>query len=85
MANGKIPTVVRNEFGGGLTGDCAYKWALFLAENYSFDFDDPLLYDRFMSIADSLEPKPGKPVVASFHCKDLEEEILKWTTSQQSS
>lgn len=78
MANGKIPSVQRNSIAEGLTGDCAYQWALFLAENYLFDNDDPLLYDRFRSIAESLEPKPGKPAVASFHCKDLEKEIEKW-------
>jgi len=85
MANGRIPSVHRNKLGGGLTGESAYKWAVFLAENYLFDNNDPLLYDRFQSIAETLEPKPGKPVVASFHCKDLEEEIKKWITSQQSS
>jgi len=85
MANGKLPSVERSRFSGGLTGDCAYKWAMFLSENYLFDNDDPLLYDRFRSIAESLEPKQGKPVVASFHCKDLEKEIEKWTISQQSS
>lgn len=85
MINGKIPSVHRNELSGGLTGESAYKWAVFLAENYLFDNDDPLLYDRFRSIAESLEPKPGKPVVASFHCKDLEKEIKKWIISQRSS
>ena len=85
MANGKLPSVKYDVVSGGLTGACAHKWAVFLAENYLFDNDDPLLYDRFRSIAESLEPKQGKPVVASFHCKDLEKEIEKWTISQQSS
>lgn len=75
MANGKLPSVQRSPIAGGLTGACAYQWAVFLAENYLFDNDDPLLYDRFKSIAESLEPKPGKPEVASFHCRDLEEAI----------
>jgi len=85
MANGKLPSVERSRLSGGLTGDSAYKWAVFLAENYLFDNDDPLLYDRFRSIAESLEPKKGKPVVASFHCRDLEEAIQKWKRSEQSS
>lgn len=85
MANGRIPSVHRNGLDDGLTGESAYKWAVFLAENYLFDSDDPLLYDRFQAIAESLEPKPGKPVVASFHCRDLEKEIEKWTISRQSS
>lgn len=76
--NGKIPSVQRNAIAGGLTGESAYQWALFLAENYLFDSNDPLLYDRFRSIAESLKPAPNKPVVASFHCKDLEKEIVKW-------
>lgn len=82
MANGKLPSVEYDVVSGGLTGACAHKWAVFLAENYLFDNDDPLLYDRFKSIAESLEATP-KPV--SVHCRGLEKEIQKWTTSQQSS
>jgi hypothetical protein len=79
--NGKIPTVQRDMISGGLTGESAYKWALFIADEYSFDSDDPLLYDVFKSMAESLEPKPGKATVSSFHSNQLEKEILKWTQS----
>jgi len=79
--NGKIPTVQRCPLNGGLTGESAYKWALFIADEYSFDSDDPLLYDVFKSMAESLEPLKGKATVASFHSNKLEKEILKWTQS----
>ena len=76
---GKIPTVHRDALNGGLTGESAYKWAKFLADEYSFDADDPLLYDRFKSMEESLEPKDGKAVVASFSSRLLEEHIEKWS------
>jgi hypothetical protein len=78
---GKIPTVHRCLMTGALTGESAYKWAMFLADEYSFDSDDPLLYDVFKAMAESLEPKPGKASVASFTSHRLEKEILKWTQS----
>ena len=78
---GKIPTVQRCQMTGALTGESAYKWAKFIADEYLFDPDNPLMYDVFKAMAESLEPKKGKPVVASFHSKRLEKEILKWTQS----
>ena len=77
--NGKIPTVQRCPLNGGLTGESAYKWAVFVAEQHLFDSDDPLLYDVFQSMAESLAPAKGKALVASFHSNTLEQEILKWT------
>lgn len=79
--NGKIPTVQRCPLNGGLTIESAYKWAMFVSEQYLFDSDDPLLYDVFKSMAESLQPKPGKASVASFHSNRLEKEIQKWTQS----
>ena len=77
---GKIPTVQRSVISGGLTGDSAYKWAKFLAEEYEFHSDDPLLYDSFTAMAESLKPVKGKPVVASFSSRLLEKHIELWRT-----
>jgi len=76
---GKIPSVHRCTVTGGLTGESAYKWAKFIAEEYLFDPDNHLLYDTFTAMAESLEPKKGKAVVASFTSKRLEDEIAKWS------
>ena len=78
MSNGKIPSVERDSLTGGLTGDSAYKWALFLSEEADM-IGDTFGYSRFKSIAETLEPKPGIPRVAGFYCKDLEEAIKAWT------
>lgn len=77
----RIPAVQRCSISGGLTGESAYKWAKFIADEYLFDPDNPLMYDVFTSMAESLEPKKGKPVVSSFHSNRLEQEISKWTQS----
>lgn len=77
--NGRIPSVHRCPVSGGLTGESAYKWAKFIAEEYLFDPDNHLLYDTFTAMAESLEPKKGKAVVASFTSKRLEAEIAKWS------
>lgn len=78
---GRIPTVHRCSVTGGLTGESAYKWAMFLADEYSFDYDSPLMYDVFKSMADSLAPVKGKAIPSSFHSNRLEQEITKWTQS----
>ena len=70
----KRPIIERCPTTGGLTGQSAYEWAVFLAEEADFD-DDPLLFDRFSSIAETLKPSKGKPGAHSFHCKDLEDAI----------
>jgi len=77
----KIPTVHRCPMTGGVTGESAYKWAMFLADEYSFDDDNPLMYDVFYSMAESLKPVKGKATPASVHSNRLEKEILKWTQS----
>lgn len=76
--NGKLPSVQRDGFTGGLTGESAYQWALFLADEADM-INDTFGYSRFKSIAESLEPKEGKPTVAGFYCQDLEEAIKAWT------
>lgn len=76
---GKIPTVHRDALNGGLTGDSAYKWALFVADEYLFDPEHHLLYDTFTAMAQSLKPAKGKAQVASFHSQALEAEIEKWS------
>ena len=77
----KIPTVHRCQMTGGLTGESAYKWAMFLADEYLFDSDDPLLYDVYTAMAEGLRPVKGKATVASFCSFMLEKEIEKWTQS----
>lgn len=77
----KIPTVQRCQMTGGLTGESAYKWAMFLADEYLFDSDDPLLYDVYTAMAEGLRPVKGKATPASVHSNRLEKEILKWTQS----
>ena len=74
----KLPPVERDRSTKGLTGERAYKWALFLADEADM-MGDICGYDRFKSIADRLEPRAGKPAVAGFFCKDLEEAIEAWT------
>jgi len=82
---GKIPTVQRCAIAGGLTGSSAYEWAKFLAEEYDMDSTQPLMYDVFKAMEESLEPKEGKPVVACFSSSTLEKEIKKWTHSTDST
>lgn len=76
--NGKLPSVQRDSMMNGLTGESAYQWALFLADEADM-IGDVFGYSRFKSIAESLEPKEGKPRVAGFYCQDLEEAIKAWT------
>jgi len=73
--NGKVPSVQRDTIAGGLTGESAYQWACFLADEADM-INDTFGYSRFKYIAETLTSEP-KPV--SFHCKDLEEAIKAWT------
>tara|TARA_R110001632_G_scaffold12679_2_gene43967 strand:- start:935 stop:1171 length:237 start_codon:yes stop_codon:yes gene_type:complete len=75
--NGKIPSVERESFTGGLTGESAYQWACFLYEEADI-VSDAINYNRFKDIAETLEPKEGVPQCAGFYCKDLEEAIKIW-------
>lgn len=73
----KVPYIERAYGGTGLTGECAYFWALFLANEADMD-GDPVKYDKFKAIAETLTPKAGVAVPASVHYPALEEEISKY-------
>lgn len=74
----KLPSVERCPVTGGLKGSSAYAWCIFLCEEADW-IGDTFGYARFRSIADILEPKPGKPETAAFYSKDLEEAIEAWS------
>lgn len=73
--NGKLPPVQRDGIAGGLTGECALQWCLFLCEEADM-IGDTFGYSRFKSLAETLMSHP-RP--ASFSCRDLEEAIKAWT------
>lgn len=74
----KVPYVERAYDGGGLTGECAYLWALFLRNEADME-DDQISYSKWQAIVETLEPKSGKPVPASVHYADLEDAVEKYT------
>lgn len=74
----KIPPIVRPYNSDiGLTGESAYHWALFLANEADMR-NDIVAYDKWKSAADSLRPVPGKAIPASVHYPALEDEIKKY-------
>jgi hypothetical protein len=73
----KVPYVERAYLGTGLTGECAYLWACFLA-NEADMADDTFAYAKWKSMADDLAPKQGKPTPAAVHFSDLEDAIKKY-------
>jgi len=77
----KVPYVERPMLwqgdGIGLTGECAYLWALFLA-NEADMADDTFEYSKWKSMVDDLAPKQGKPTPAAVYYADLEEAIAKY-------
>jgi hypothetical protein len=73
----KVPYVERDYVGGGLKGECAYLWALFLANEADMS-GDVVAYDRYKALVDELAPKPGKAVPSSVHFAALEEAIEKY-------
>ena len=73
----KIPYIGRSYGDSGLTGECAYLWALFLA-NEADMADDTFEYSKWKSMADDLAPKRGKPTPSSVYYSDLEEIIKKY-------
>ena len=77
----KVPYIERAYGGIGLTGECAYLWALFLA-NEADMVDDYIKYDKFKAMAEQLAPKQGKAIPASVHYPALEEEISKYNTRE---
>lgn len=77
----KVPYIERAYGGTGLTGECAYLWALFLA-NEADMADDYIKYDKFKAIAEQLAPKTGKAIPASVHYPALEEAISKYNARE---
>ena len=73
----KVPYVERCPMSGGLKGECAYLWALFIANEADMD-GDYVTHDRFKTIADQLAPKKGVPIPSSVHYSDLENVIAKY-------
>jgi len=76
----KIPYVERDYVGCGLKGECAYLWALFLA-NEADMADDYVAYDTWKTIVNQLKPMTGKPIPASVYYADLEDAIEKYTVN----
>jgi len=74
MHLGKLPPVERDYVGGGLKGDCAYIWALFL-KNEADMADDSLEFSKWAAIEEQLRPRPGTPTPSSVHYADLENAI----------
>lgn len=74
----KVPYIERPyDWTIGLTGECAYLWALFLA-NEADMADDYINYDKFKAIAEQLAPKAGKAIPSAVHIHALEEAIAKY-------
>jgi len=75
----KLPHVERPPgFSGvGLTGECAYLWAVFLA-NEADMADDHVAYDTYKTMVDQLKPKAGKPTPAAVYFADLEDAIERY-------
>jgi len=77
----KVPYIERAYGGIGLTGECAYLWALFLT-NEADMADDYIKYDKFKAMAETLTPKAGVAIPASVHYPALEEEINKYNARE---
>jgi len=74
----KVPYIERPfDWDTGLTGECAYLWALFLA-NEADMVDDYITYDIFKGIAEQLAPKEGRAIPTAVHIQKLEEAIEKY-------
>jgi len=77
----KVPYIERGYDEYGLTGECAFLWALFLMREHEMD-DAPFAYDKWKACAETLQPKEGKPTPAVVHYAALEEEIAKYTAQE---
>ena len=78
----KVPYVERPYgYETGLTGECAYLWALFLANEADME-DDQVAYDKWKTVVDQLAPKQGKPVPAAVHYAALEDAIKQYSTRE---
>jgi hypothetical protein len=74
----KVPYIERGYGDSGLTGECAFLWAVFLMNEADME-DDSIAYDKWKACAESLQPKEGKATPASVHYPALEEAIAKYT------
>lgn len=74
----KLPYIERPYNNIGLTGECAYLWALFLANEADMS-DDIINYDKFKAIAEDLAPKSGKATPACVVYHALESKIEEYT------
>ena len=74
----KLPMIERSYCGTGLTGNCAYLWVLFLMNEADME-NDIAAYDEWKSMAETLEPKRGRPTPASVHYVALEKAIERYT------
>jgi len=71
----KLPPVQRPYLSDtGLTGESAYLWAVFLA-NEADMADDYIAYDKWKAAAETLAPAKGKATPAAVHYPILEEAI----------
>ena len=77
----KVPYIERSYEGVGLTGECAYLWACFLA-NEADMVDDYIAFDKWKTIMEQLQPKDGKAIPSSVHYHALEEAISKYETHE---
>ena len=78
----KIPYVERPYgYTTGLTGECAYLWALFLMNEADME-EDTFGYAKWRTMVDDLAPKQGKPIPAAVHYSDLEDAIARYTNAQ---
>ena len=77
----KIPYVER-DYTGGVTGECAYVWSLFLANEADME-DDHVMYGSWRTLVDQLKPASNKPIPASVWCNDLEDAIKRYTKNAE--
>tara|TARA_E500000318_G_scaffold83198_1_gene78772 strand:- start:378 stop:620 length:243 start_codon:yes stop_codon:yes gene_type:complete len=79
---GKAPLIVRPyDSDIGLTGESAYQWTLFLANEADL-CGDYIAYDKWKSMAEGLAPKEGKAVPAAVHYPALENAIEKYANKE---
>tara|TARA_S200002703_G_C3763074_1_gene234915 strand:- start:72 stop:308 length:237 start_codon:yes stop_codon:yes gene_type:complete len=76
----KVPYIERSYGDSGLTGECAYLWALFLANEADME-DDTFGYSKWKSLAEQLAPAEGKPMPAVVHYAELEDAIARYTNA----
>lgn len=74
----KLPLVIRPYNSNiGLTGESAYEWACFIADEADIE-GDFIRYDKFKAIAEQLAPMPGKPTPCSVVYQSLETAIKEY-------